>query len=87
MLPKHPRTIHSFVKREGRLTQSQTQAIENQWPKFGVDFNKQPIDMQVLFGRQAETILEIGFGNGDSLFRMAQENPHKNYFGPLIAVN
>ncbi|VAW56804.1 tRNA (guanine(46)-N(7))-methyltransferase [hydrothermal vent metagenome] len=81
MLPKYPRTIHSFVKREGRLTQSQQQAIENQWPEFGVNFSEQLIDMPTLFGRDAETILEIGFGNGESLFQMAQDNPHKNFFG------
>ncbi len=78
---EHPRTIHSFVKREGRLTTSQLQAIENQWPHYGVAFSEQVIDLSVLFKRQTETILEIGFGNGDSLFQMAQQNPQKNFFG------
>ena len=81
MIQKHIRTIRSFVKREGRLTHSQQQALETQWQEFGVDFQSQPINFTALFGRQAETILEIGFGNGDSLFQMAQENPQKNFFG------
>jgi len=81
MNQKHIRTIRSFVKREGRLTHSQQQALETQWQEFGVGFQSQPISFTELFGRQAETILEIGFGNGDSLFQMAQENPHKNFFG------
>jgi len=81
MTQKHIRTIRSFVKREGRLTHSQQQALETQWQEFGVDFQSQPINFKELFGRDAETILEIGFGNGDSLFQMAQENPQKNFFG------
>lgn len=75
------RTIRSFVKREGRLTTSQLNALESQWAEFGVDFSDQKINIDALFKRQAETILEIGFGNGESLFQMAHDNPHKNYFG------
>jgi tRNA (guanine-N7-)-methyltransferase len=33
------------------------------------------------FGREAPLILEIGFGNGDSLATMAAENPAANYIG------
>ena len=75
------RTIRSFVKREGRLTNSQLNALESQWADFGVDFSDQKINFNELFKREAETILEIGFGNGESLFQMAHENPQKNYFG------
>jgi len=81
MIQKHIRTIRSFVKREGRLTHGQQQAIDNQWPQFGVDFCAQTLDLNALFNRQGETILEIGFGNGDSLWQMAQTHPEKNYFG------
>jgi len=81
MIPKHFRTIRSFVKREGRLTHGQQQAIDSQWPKFGVDYSETPLNLTELFKRDAETILEIGFGNGDSLWQMAQAHPEKNYFG------
>lgn len=81
MTQKHIRTIRSFVKREGRLTTSQLNALDSQWAEFGVEFTAEPISITDLFKRDAETILEIGFGNGDSLFQMAHENPQKNYFG------
>ncbi|VAW68891.1 tRNA (guanine(46)-N(7))-methyltransferase [hydrothermal vent metagenome] len=76
-----PRRIRSFVKREGRLTPGQQLALDTLWPEFGIDFSEAPLNLQELFGRDAETILEIGFGNGESLYQMAQQNPHKNYIG------
>jgi len=81
MSEKIIRTIRSFVKREGRLTQGQQQAIEKLWPVYGVDYAEQAINLNELFGREAETVLEIGFGNGDSLWQMAQARPEKNFFG------
>ena len=81
MIQKHIRTIRSFVKREGRLTQGQQQAIETQWPKYGIDYSEQLLDFSVLFNRDASTVLEIGFGNGDSLCEMAVASPEKNFLG------
>ena len=72
MIQKHLRTIHSFVKREGRLTHGQQQAIDNQWSEFGIDYSPTPLNFSKLFNREAETILEIGFGNGDSLWQIAR---------------
>ena len=80
--PAHfPRSIRSFVKREGKMTTGQTNAIELLWPTFGVDLNQQMIDMPRLFGRQNFTILEIGFGNGLSLADMAESHPQQDFFG------
>lgn len=81
MTEKRIRTIRSFVKREGRLTQGQQHALETQWPKYGIDYSEKEIDLNSTFGREAETILEIGFGNGDSLCEMAKASPEKNYLG------
>lgn len=77
----YQRAIRSFVKREGKLTSGQANAIEQCWPKFGVDLSTDELDLEALFGRQAETILEIGFGNGLSLAEMAAEHPEQNFFG------
>ena len=41
----------------------------------------QNIDLTALFGRDANTVLEIGFGNGGSLAQMAKANPQNNYLG------
>ncbi|MDH5473116.1 MAG: tRNA (guanosine(46)-N7)-methyltransferase TrmB [Gammaproteobacteria bacterium] len=81
MQPKYIRTIRSFVKREGRLTDGQQRALDNLWPEFGIDYTTDIINIDQLFGRTAPVVLEIGFGNGDSLFQMAQNNPDKNYIG------
>jgi len=81
MIQKHIRTIRSFVKREGRLTTGQQQAIDTQWPEFGVDYSADQINLNEIFKRDARTILEIGFGNGESLWEMAQACPENNYFG------
>jgi len=81
MIEKHIRTIRSFVKREGRLTTGQQLAIDTQWPEYGVDYSATRLNLTDIFKRDAHTVLEIGFGNGDSLFKMAQASPEKNFLG------
>lgn len=75
------RRIRSFVRRQGRLTKGQQFALDNFWPVMGVDFQPQPLDLVALFGRDAPTVLEIGFGMGASLVTMAQQHPEKNFLG------
>lgn len=74
------RKIRSFVRREGRLTSGQQRALQNLWPKYGLDSGT-AIDPAHVFGRRAPLTLEIGFGNGDALLAMAQAAPHENFFG------
>ncbi len=75
------REIKSFVLRQGRLTPGQQKAFDSDWPKFGITYAKSFIDFAGLFGNNNPVILEIGFGNGDSLAQMAAENPALNYLG------
>lgn len=75
------RRIRSFVRREGRLTAAQRRALEQYWPRWGIDFDPQPLDFEQRFGRVADTILEIGFGNGDTLAALAALQPQNNYLG------
>lgn len=79
--PKYSRAIRSFVKREGKLTKGQQNAIDELWTSFGVDLSYHLLDLEQLFARQANTILEIGFGNGLSLAEMAEANPQEDFFG------
>lgn len=81
MPAKYIRTIRSFVKREGRLTSGQQHALDVLWPEYGIDYSSTPVNLEKLFGNNAPVIMEIGFGNGDSLFQMAQNNSDKNYIG------
>ena len=75
------RPIRSFVLREGRLTQGQARALEELWPRFGLEPGETEIDFVGEFDREAPTILEIGFGNGDSFAAVAEANPQNNYIG------
>lgn len=78
--PAFLRRIRSFVKREGRLTPGQQNAINTGWPLFGLEPNVS-INTLELFGNDNPVTLEIGFGNGESLVDMAANNPNRNYIG------
>ena len=62
------------------MTSAQKRALDELWPQFGID-STGPIDFQQLFGRDCPVVLEIGFGNGESLATMASDNPDKCYLG------
>ncbi len=72
--------IRSFMPRLGRITPGQQFALDNYWSLYGL--NPDIIfDSCIAFGRTAPTIVEIGFGNGDSLAQTAKQNSHINYVG------
>jgi tRNA (guanine-N7-)-methyltransferase len=75
------RPIRSFVMRTGRITTGQTRALEELWPRYGVDYSPAPLSLDELFGRHAPVTLEIGFGNGEHLASLANAHPERNYFG------
>jgi tRNA (guanine-N7-)-methyltransferase len=77
----HHRTVRSFVRRGGRLTASQARALETLWPRHGVEPPSRVLDLDALFGRRAPRSLEIGFGNGDNLARLAARHPERDYLG------
>lgn len=76
------RTIRSFVRREGRISKAQLSAWERLWPIYGLSASEPGcIAFEPIFGRSAETVLEIGFGDGHSLAEMAKNAPEKNFIG------
>jgi tRNA (guanine-N7-)-methyltransferase len=75
------RPIRSFVRREGRLTPAQKRALEELWPRYGVDDTRASLDLATLFGRIAPVIVEIGFGNGEALAATAAAHPENDYLG------
>ena len=75
----HPRTIRSFVRRAGRTTTGQAKAFEQLGPRFLLPYQPQPLDFQAAFGRDAPTILEIGFGMGEATAHIAGLMPEKNF--------
>lgn len=69
------------MRRAGRLTPSQQRALETLWPVYGVEFGRAPLDFTELFGRDAPVVLEIGFGNGDTLVELAAADPDRDFLG------
>ncbi|MGB5258758.1 MAG: tRNA (guanosine(46)-N7)-methyltransferase TrmB [Woeseiaceae bacterium] len=75
------RSIRSFVRRTGRLTPPQQRALQELWPVYGIDLTDEALNFDRLFGRSRDVVLEIGFGNGETLVQQAQENPQVNFVG------
>lgn len=75
------RAIRSFVRRAGRITPSQQRALDELWPVYGVSYTDKSIALDELFGIARPVVLEIGFGNGESLVELAAANPDRNFLG------
>jgi len=74
------RRIRSFVLRQGRLTKGQERALEMVWPKFGIDYTDNLLDLNEAFRRiDSRKILEIGFGMGDATAQIAQILPDADF--------
>lgn len=83
-LPAHFRRVVSFHPRGGRLNPVQRRAFETHaaaWYRDPADFDG-VIDPAALFGRDADVVLEIGSGMGESTAQMAAARPEIN----LLAV-
>ena len=75
----HPRRIRSFVRRTGRTTVGQAKAFTDLGPLFLLPNTGAAIDFEVIFGRTAPTILEIGFGMGEATAHIAALMPQTNF--------
>lgn len=73
--------IRSFVRRDGRLTDGQQQAMSTLWPEYGLALTEGPIQYSTVFGREAPRILEIGFGSGHSLLAAAKTYSNFDFIG------
>ncbi len=76
-----PRTIRSFVRRIGRMSYRQEQALTDLWAQYGLVHDQGLLDFSAAFGRRAPCVLEIGFGMGHSLAQQALEHPEVNFLG------
>ena len=81
VIASQKRRIRSFVRRSGRLTAGQQLGFDRQWDNLGFSYEDGPFDIPKAFGRDAYTVLEIGFGMGQSLAEMAKAAPEKNFIG------
>jgi tRNA (guanine-N7-)-methyltransferase len=81
IIESQKRRIRSFVRRTGRLTAGQQLGYDRQWDKLGFALDEGALDIPTAFGRDAYTVLEIGFGMGQSFIEMAKADPTSNYIG------
>jgi len=75
------RHIRSFVLRAGRMTPAQERALEELWPAYGLEMGDGRLDLAAIFGRGAPRCLEIGFGVGEVIGKLAEQHPHIDYLG------
>jgi tRNA (guanine-N7-)-methyltransferase len=76
----HP-PIRSFVLRQGRVSNAQRRAVDTLLSVYGIPYAPAVLDFGQVFGRRAPTILEIGFGMGETTAQIAQAHPENNYLG------
>tara|TARA_Y100001935_G_C17311708_1_gene517041 strand:- start:20768 stop:21445 length:678 start_codon:yes stop_codon:yes gene_type:complete len=75
------REIKSYVLRQGRFTNSQKNALQAHWNEFGIDYSQKKINFSEIFGNNNPVFIEIGFGNGEFLIHISENNPNYNYIG------
>ena len=75
------RPIRSFVLRAGRMGPGQQRALDELGPRFVLPYRAEPLDLAATFGRDAPTVLEIGFGMGDATAQIAAALSGTNFIG------
>jgi tRNA (guanine-N7-)-methyltransferase len=75
------RPVRSFVLRQGRMSPAQARAIETLWPRYGIDYADELIDLERAFGRRAPVVLEIGFGMGETTAAIAGARRDVDFLG------
>ena len=79
LVNKARRQVRSYVLRKGRITQSQQKHLQQYWSEYGIDFEKNELELHTVFDRIAPYILEIGCGRGETTVQMATQYPENNY--------
>ena len=76
-----PKSIRSFAVRAGRLTAGQEKALRLGWSEVGLDLEDGVEGFESAFSRNAPRVLEIGYGMGQSLIKMAKAELDKDFIG------
>jgi tRNA (guanine-N7-)-methyltransferase len=77
----HPTHIRSFVNRRSHITQGQQDALDAFLTKWSLAYRPSLLNLTETFEREAPTILEIGFGMGETTEKIALARPEDNFLG------
>ncbi|NQW84327.1 MAG: tRNA (guanosine(46)-N7)-methyltransferase TrmB [Alcaligenaceae bacterium] len=77
----HPTHIRSFVNRRSHITQGQQEALEAFLTTWSLAYRPTLLNLTETFEREAPTILEIGFGMGETTEKIALARPDDNFLG------
>lgn len=74
--------IKSFVHRSVHMTPKQRKALDGElFETWCLPYQALPLNYEEVFDRSAATILEIGFGMGETTAKIAQASNDKNFLG------
>lgn len=65
--------------RQGRVTPAQRRALGSLFPRYGIEFRSEFLDLAAVFGRNAPLVLEIGSGMGESAAEIAKAHPERDF--------
>ena len=75
------RTVKSYVLRNNVLSDKARRVIGAYMEKYGLFFRDEILDYRSVFGNDNPTVIEIGFGMGDTTAEIALRRPECNYIG------
>jgi tRNA (guanine-N7-)-methyltransferase len=81
-----PRKVRSFALRRGHVTKAQRRGYEEVFPRFAVAYAPSVLDLDARFGRHCPTVLEIGFGMGETTAAIASARPDVNFLAIEVFV-
>ena len=83
----HPLNVNGeqrafFGRRSGkRLHKGQDRLFQEKLPELEIALPDQPLDLDLLFPNQSRRAIEIGYGGGEHLARVAAESPDTGFIG------
>lgn len=81
MTQRYSRRIQSFVKRQGRITKRQAQALEKYSQRYLLDSSSQLDNGYYIANPKGKRVVEIGCGMGEALLTQAQKHPENDFIG------
>lgn len=73
------RPIKSYVLRNNTISEKEKDVVLKYYEKYGIFYENEKKNFQEYFSEEQKTIMEIGFGNGETTLKMALIRPEYNY--------